>query len=129
MAQIEWDKQFKKSLERSGSEESGDRQYLTHPITTGFEPLSDSEDSRLFSLAHNALAHQYFEKSLRHLEHLVHPCESPIEKAMLYALCILAHEYASHVRYKVKDYEFGDYERATAASAWFRSLICELKVQ
>ena len=74
-----------------------------------FRPLDDAMgDSDSLNLAHRALAHAYINKSLQHLERLITVCESPIEEMMLCSLCIVCHENAESVRYRIREHDFGD---------------------
>jgi hypothetical protein len=95
-----WGSQFRRALE-SGPEEVPD--YCRQIIES--EGAND-----LFAVGWNALSHAYANKALRHLESLMSVAESPIEEAMLLALCIAGHEVAENVRYKKGGYVFGDLE-------------------
>ena len=93
-----WGSQFRRSIE-AGPEEF---QYYSGQI------VSSEGADELFAVGWNALAHAYTNKALRHLETLTSTAESPIERAMLFALCIAGHEAAENVRYKKGGYLFGD---------------------
>lgn len=70
----------------------------------------ETKDDDIFGVGYNTLAHEYVEKALQHLERLYFAVESPIEQAMLLALCVAAHDGATNVRYKTGRYVFGDLE-------------------
>jgi very-short-patch-repair endonuclease len=75
------------------------------------EPVgAHDEEHELFIAGWNALAHAYTNKALRHLDILIGHAESPIEKAMLFALSVAAHDLATNVRYKANGQLFGDFE-------------------
>ncbi len=100
-----WTKQFTNGF-LSNDGDSDDR--LRQIVEWGDAPKNDEDE--LFMVGWNALAHAYTHKALRHLEDLVSIAESPIEKAMLFSLCVAAHDAASNVRYKKGGYIFGDVE-------------------
>ena len=72
--------------------DDGEPDYRLRRVVEG-EPVSGhDEDHDLFIAGWNALAHVYIHKALRHLEILIGHAESPIEKAMLFALSVAAHD-------------------------------------
>lgn len=101
-----WADQFVAGLR----DDDGVPDYRLRGVVEG-EPVRgvDPEEHALFMAGWNALAHDYHHKALEHLERLVEVVESPIEKAMLFALCVSARERTSNVRYKVNGHEFGDF--------------------
>jgi len=100
-----WADQFKNGLVSKGE----DTQYLLRQVVEWGETPQTEEDA-LFFVGWNTLAHVYMNKALRHLEDLIATAESPIEMAMLFALCVAAHDAASNVRYKKDSHLFGDLE-------------------
>ena len=90
--------------------DDGEPDYRLRRIVEGEQVGDDDEDHELFLVGWNALAHAYTNKALRHLEILVGHVESPIEKAMLFALCVAAHDLAENVRFRVNGDLFGDVE-------------------
>jgi len=105
MPKKSWAKQFTNGLES----EAGEADYrLRRIVERSDEPKNDEDE--LFMVGWNALAHAYTYKALRHLEKLIDATESPIEKAILFALSVAAHDAASNVRYKKGRHVFGDLE-------------------
>ena len=100
-----WADRFKEGL----NTDSDENDYRLRGVIE-FIDNSNNEEEELFAIGWNTLAHSYIHKSLTHLESLVDATESPIEVAMLFALCVTAHEQASNIRYKIANRIFGDFE-------------------
>jgi hypothetical protein len=90
-----WAERFLNSLASEGEE---DDSRLRDIVQWGDSPRT--EDDNLFLAGWNTLAHEYSSKAFHHLESLMEAAESPIEKALLLAICVSAHEAASNIRYK-----------------------------
>lgn len=101
-----WDKQFLTNLRLYEGEDNRRERRVVACSAVGEE----TDETRLFETAWNALAHDYIQKACKHLERLVDVTESPIERAMLYALAIVGHDHAPNVRYRVGGSTFGDYD-------------------
>ena len=90
--------------------DDGEPDYRLRRIVDGEPVGGHDEDHELFLVGWNALAHAYTNKALRHLELLVGYAESAIEKAMLFALSVAAHDLATNVRFRANGNVFGDLE-------------------
>ncbi|MEB3309581.1 MAG: DUF559 domain-containing protein [Snowella sp.] len=98
---------FTKSLKQFAETLWDDPDWYLRP----FDDNAVGDPNSLNVVAWRALAHAYINKSLQHYEKLITVCESPIEEMMLCALCIVCHENAESVRYRVHEHEFGDLEQ------------------
>lgn len=106
LARVSWTDQF---LGGFPPDQDGHDYRLRRILYEETSPESP-DDQRLWKVAANALAHEYAERAVQHLEELDPIVESPIERALLFALCIAAREHAMNVRYRAKGREFGDFE-------------------
>jgi len=107
---MSWNKTFRNSLEQFSKEHWKDEAFYSKSLDESFAIDSESSETDIFQITWQALSHSYVSKALYHMERLTEKCESPIEEAMLMALCIICHEYADNVRYKVENHKFGDLE-------------------
>ena len=106
MSQTTWAERFLLGFKSN----DGEMDYRLRRIVEAEPVGGHDEDHELFLVGWNALAHAYTGKALRHLELLVGYAESPIEKAMLFALCVAAHDVAENVRFRVDGNLLGDLE-------------------
>lgn len=104
-----WDRRFTTSLDSFADRLWGDRAHFHVSLERAFAALTESERTA-FDVGWHALAKHYVGKALRHLEALAEGCGTPIEEMMLFALCIVCHEYADNVRYEYQGHKFGDLE-------------------
>ena len=110
MAKSTWATQFRNSLQAEGDLGDGEEDYRLKDITGDGMLKPGDEDAELFRVGYNALAHTYVSKALRHVEWIIPAAETPIERPMLFALCVMAHEFAENIRYKKGGRVFGDLE-------------------
>lgn len=104
MANSTWAQQF---LESMSQDPAGLADYR-RPIIE-YNDVDPASEEALFDVGLNALAHTYTRKALAHLEPLWSIAGSPVEKAMLLALCVVANEAGTNVRYRYRERTLGDY--------------------
>ncbi len=111
----EWATRFKKGLDHFETSRGINVEGENHRLRKVVEMPDNSDDvsANLYSVAWNTLAHNYISKASEHLDMLFSEVESPIEEAMLCALCAAAHEHVDNVRYKRRGYIFGDFTDQT----------------
>lgn len=115
MNKDEWATRFKKGLDHFEADLDLDPDYTNHRLRKIVDMPDDSDNvsNNLYSVGWNTLAHNYINKASEHLEMLFSEVESPIEEAMLCALCTSAHEHVDNVRYKRRNFIFGDFNDQT----------------
>lgn len=106
MSRSNWAERFLQGFKS----DDGKPDYRWRRIVEAEPKGGQDEEHELFIAGWNALAHAYTHKALHHLELLIGHTESPIEKAMLFALSVASHDLATNVRYKANGQLFGDFE-------------------
>lgn len=110
MTKMNFESQFLESLKRYSKSTWDDADFYANPhASKGGENHVEARHDPFWPTLF-ALERQYGDKALRHLEALYHRTESPIEQAMLSALCIVANDAGENVWYKIDEMEFGDRE-------------------
>jgi very-short-patch-repair endonuclease len=97
-----WAEQFEKSLRKADLEDYRLENILPYEINLSMDEL--------FHFSLNAISYSYLNRALLHLENLYNSTDSPIEKAMVCALVLVANEKSLNVRFKASGYLFGDLE-------------------
>ena len=102
---MSWEQQFKASmLQHVASHELVSKKELE---LAGSSYLGN----QALKLTASAIGQTYTAKPLRHLRELVSVCASPIEEAMLYALCIVCHQHTENVFYRLGNRTFGSVDK------------------
>lgn len=99
MANRNFEDQFAESLKQYSESAWGDSDFHIRPLGTDDVAIDPEPRKDPFFPTLNALSRQYADRALHHLERLYHRTESPIEEAMLSALCIVAHDSSENVWY------------------------------
>jgi very-short-patch-repair endonuclease len=103
--------QFVASLRKFAKSRFDDENFYLRALSQDDVAIDPATRDDAFLPTLQAMARIYSNKALMHLESLYDATESPIEKAMLGALCIVAHEMSENVWYKIRGHEFGERER------------------